>query len=232
MVPAPLALAAVERGSVADRDERVLQPGPPRMMGVDVAGRDGRHAEHCGQIFERSVSAPVAALERALQLDVERTRERTRQTHRRVRVDHTEAVPGAARERDQPFGMLGDDVDRRRRRLTIGMRVREDPAEVCVAALALAEQRDVRPTCERDLRAGDRPQPERLGGVRELERAVDPVVVGERERVVAELHRPRRELLRQRGAVQERIRRVGVQLDVGRRHTRCRLCTLLFMHAA
>jgi hypothetical protein len=41
--------------------------------------------------------------------------------------------------------------------------------------------------------------------VRELERAVDAVVVGERERLVAKLGRSRRELLGQRGAVEERI---------------------------
>ena len=70
------------------------------------------------------------------------------------------------------------------------------------------------PPAERDLGAGDRAQPEVLGRVGELERPVDPVVVGERERVVAELDRPRGELLGQRGAVEERVRRVRVQLDV------------------
>jgi len=40
----------------------------------------------------------------------------------------------------------------------------------------------------------------------ELERAVDAVVVGERERLVAELGRARGELLGQRRAVEERIR--------------------------
>ena len=49
--------------------------------------------------------------------------------------------------------------------------------------------------------------------VRELERAVDAVVVGERERLVPELGR-RRELLRLRRAVEERVRGVAVQLDV------------------
>ena len=56
-----------------------------------------------------------------------------------------------------------------------------------------------------------------LRGVRELERAVDAVVVGERERVVAELGRAGGELLRQRRAVEERVGRVRVQLDVRRR---------------
>ena len=95
------------------------------------------------------------------------------------------------------------------------MRVGEDPAEVRVAAAALAEEREVGSVRERDLGAGDRAQAEVLGGVGELERAVDAVVVGERERLVAELRRAGRELLRLRRPVEERVRRVRVQLDVG-----------------
>ena len=72
----------------------------------------------------------------------------------------------------------------------------------------------MRAAVERHLRAGDRPHAERLRRVRELERAVDAVVVGERERLVSELRRARRELLRLRRAVEERVRRVRVELDV------------------
>ncbi len=67
---------------------------------------------------------------------------------------------------------------------------------------------------ERHLGAGDRAQAERFRGLGELERAVDAVVVGQRERVVAELDGACGELLGQRGAVQERVGRVRVQLDV------------------
>ncbi len=95
------------------------------------------------------------------------------------------------------------------------MRVGEDPAEVRVAALRLAEKRDVS-LSDRHLRAGDRADAEVLRRVRELERAVDAVVVGERERVVAELGGAGGELLGQRGAVEERVRRVRMQLDVWR----------------
>ena len=49
---------------------------------------------------------------------------------------------------------------------------------------------------ECDLRAGDRADADELGRVRELERPVDAVVVGERERLVAELRRAQGELLR------------------------------------
>ena len=72
----------------------------------------------------------------------------------------------------------------------------------------------MRPVRERDLCAGDRPHAEVLRRVRELERAVDAVVVGERERLVAELRRAGRELLRLRRPVKEGVGRVRVQLDV------------------
>ena len=67
---------------------------------------------------------------------------------------------------------------------------------------------------ETQLGARDRSDAERLRRVRELQRAVDTVVVGERERLVAELCRLHDELLRQGRAVEERVRRVAVQLDV------------------
>src|SRR5437773_2448388 len=68
---APLALAAVERGAMPDRDERVLQLGPPRVVRVDVAGGDGRDAERGREVAQMRVPAGIAALERSLQLDVE-----------------------------------------------------------------------------------------------------------------------------------------------------------------
>ena len=61
------------------------------------------------------------------------------------------------------------------------------------------------------------PNAEVLRRVRELERAVDAVVVGERERLVPELGRARRELLRLRRAVEERVR--GMRVELGVRHS-------------
>ena len=49
---------------------------------------------------------------------------------------------------------------------------------------------------QRDLGAGDRADADELRRVGELERAEDAVVVGERERLVAELGRAQRQLLR------------------------------------
>ena len=129
------------------------------------------------------------------------------------------------------------------RRVLPRVRVRrcEQPAEVAVPALVLDQQREVGdsavdgpkirivrfsahhsgPEADGQLGAGDRAQAEALGGVGELHRAPDAVVVGQRQRRVAERRRGARQLERGRGAVEEGEGRVGVQLDVGgRRHRR------------
>src|SRR5262249_14628313 len=120
----------------------------------------------------------------------------------------------------------GQEVALLPRQTRAGVRVGENAAEVRVAVLRLAEERDVRSALgrlrrayadlQRHLRAGDRAHAEVLRRVRELERAVDAIVVGECERVVAELGRAGGELLGQRRAVEERVRGVRMQLDVRR----------------
>ncbi len=134
----------------------------------------------------------------------------------RSRWQQVAAVP--SRRRNLPVPPSPFPVacaDGRLRRPGSCVRVREDPAKVRVAALALAEERDVRAAGERHLSTGDCAHPEALARVGELERPVDAVVVGQGEGVVAELRGARCELFRQRGAVEERVGRVGVQLDVG-----------------
>jgi len=81
----------------------------------------------------------------------------------------------------------------------------DQPTEVRVPLRRLDEDGHVRAVRERQLGAGDGTHAEVLGRVRELERAVDPVVVGQRKRAVAELGGPNRQLLRQRSTVEERI---------------------------
>jgi hypothetical protein len=81
----------------------------------------------------------------------------------------------------------------------------EEAAEARVALRRLDEQRHVRAADQCHLGAGDRTDAEVLRRVCELERAVDAVVVGERDRLVAELGGAEGELLRVRGAVEERI---------------------------
>jgi len=180
---------------------------------MSVAGRDRPHAERLGEVAQRGEPPSVAALERALQLDEESfPAERLCQRRRSVRPPRCKPVPRAAGETDEALVQLGYErgVERRRRGLgrpNAGVRMRcgQQPAEVRVAARRLDQQRDVRAVRQRDLGAGDRPDAERLCRVRELQRAVDAVVIGQRERLVAELGRSCRQLLRQRGAVEERI---------------------------
>ena len=71
VVPAPLRLAAFERGAVLDGDEDVLEARAARVVGVHVPGGHRAHAEGLRERAQRSVPAGVAALEGALELDVE-----------------------------------------------------------------------------------------------------------------------------------------------------------------
>ena len=224
-VAAPLALAAVERGAAADRDEHVLErergAGGARARRRSRrsrrrASRRARAGARCRRASPRSYgrwsstkkrSRPKAAASRAAAFG-SRTRE---------------PVPRAAREADEALvaldqrrraGSSGGSGSRAFLRARSRMRRGEQPAEVRVALRRLDEQRHVRAARERHLGAGDRADAERLRRVRELERAVDAVVVGERERLVAELRRARGELLRLRRPVEERVGRVAVELDV------------------
>ena len=223
VVPAPLRLARLERRVAADRHEHVLQEGAAARVRVGVAGRDRRHAERRRQVAQRRVPAHVAALVGPLQLDVEAVGEGRSERGREIRVSHAEAASGAAGEHDQALVQLGEDagveggVSGRLRLASRRPRPRvrrgHEAAEVRVPALGLDEHGHVRPVEQRQLRARDRPHAERLRRVRELERAVEPVVVGERERLVAELGRLHGELLGERGAVEEGVRGVAVELD-------------------
>ncbi len=225
VVPAPLRLGALERRAVPDRDHRVLQRCPRRRMRVDVARDDRLDPQRLREIPKTRVSPHVAPLERPLELDEEALApERPCQPGGGVRVPHPEPEPRAARQAHQTVVQLLQQrlvqgrIPRRLSLLRPGcrMRGRQEPAEVCVAARALHEQRHVGSVSQRHLRPGDRTDAERLRGVRELERPIDAVMVGESERLVAELGRPNRQLLGQRGAVQERVG--GVRVKLGVRH--------------
>ena len=227
-VPTPLALAPVERGPAADRDERVLEERPSRGVRVDVSRRDGLDPEVLGQVAERGVPPGVAPLVRSLELDEEPLPpERGCEPGRACRVAEREPVARAAGEADEALVELGD---RRERHggleqdavlLPLGSRARmrggEDPAQVRVAPARLDEERQVSSSvglrrCH--LGPRDRPDAGVLRRVGELERAVDAVVIGQRERGVAELCGPHDELLGMRRAVEERVGGMAVQLDI------------------
>ena len=71
----------------------------------------------------------------------------------------------------------------------------DQPAQVRIPLGRLGEQRHVRAVEQRHFRAGDRLQAEVLRLLCERHRAVQAVVIGERQRRVAELRGRERELL-------------------------------------
>ena len=183
-------------------------------MGVRIPGSDRPNADRRRQVAQGAVAALVSSLVGALELDEEPLGpERARERGGAVWTAYRKAMARAAGKTDEPLVQLGQQprVESRRQRFSSFFRSRsrmcrgEQPAEIRVARRALDEQRHVRTVGQCHLRAGDRAHAERLCGVRELERAVDTLVVGQRQRLVAELGRLRSELLGQRGTVEERI---------------------------
>ncbi len=204
VVPTPLLLRRFERPTVADRDHRVLEERAAAVVRVDVARDDGLDADRLCQLPQQVVAPCVATLVGPLELDEEAVAsEDRRQLGRAVRAPDREPVPRAAGEADQALVVSCEQVAIEGRWHRLGRfgprsRVRrgEQPAEVCVPSSRLYEQRHVRPVRERHLGSCDRPHAECLRRMRKLERPGDAVVVGQSERLVSELRRPSRQLLR------------------------------------
>src|SRR4051812_3786990 len=117
---------------------------------MHVAGRDGGDAQVTGKLVEPRVSSRIAPFVRPLQLDVEGPGKGTGHSLCRVRVAGREPVSGAARERDEAFGVAFDELARRLGRQEVALsarlarsrvRVGEDAAEIRVALAGLAEKR-------------------------------------------------------------------------------------------
>src|SRR5438309_1326732 len=114
----------------------------------------------------------------------------------------TEAHLGREDRRDPGFER-GELEPRIASIFTAEMSLGNQPAEVRVPFRRLREQRHVGTVEQGQLRAGDRLETELFRFLRERHRAVQPVVVGERECGVAELRRGERKLLGERGAVEK-----------------------------
>ena len=231
-VATSLTVGAVQRQVMADRDERVLQERTARVVGVDVAGRDGGEAQDLGQLRQVAHQGSIAAGAGPLQLDVHVARaERLDQaTGRSLGVagavggdeSRNHAVSGTPGQTYEPggVGVQVCGIERRRDRPPIGrwarggVRERDQPAQVGVPDVGLDQQRQVRPTGQGQLGPGDRPDPGLLGGMCERERSREPVMIGQRHRRVPERRRLFRKLFGSRCPVQEAEPRVGVQLDV------------------
>ena len=178
------------------------------MVRVDVAGGGRAQAELAREFAEGRVPASVPARVRPLELDEEAVAAKSAgEAGGRIGSADGQAVPGAAGQADETLVPLFEqgEIETRVEPL-VSVRGGEETAEVGVALRRLDEQGDMGPPLQAELGTGDRPDAERLRRVRELERAADAVVVGERERLVAEVGGPRGELFGLRGTVEERIR--------------------------
>ena len=191
---------------------------------MDVAGGHAAQLQAGGERGERAVAGTVPGEERALQLDAQPLATKgLAQSPHALLVVH--AVLRAAGQADQSLGVGADRLERDggSRRVTralagVGVSERQQPAQIAPALLHGDQQRQVAAVGKAQLGAVDRAQSESAGGVCELHRAVDPVVVGQRERPVTELECCGGELLGQRGAVEEGIGGVAMQLGVGDAH--------------
>jgi hypothetical protein len=99
----------------------------------------------------------------------------------------------------------------------VRVRLRDQLAQVAVPDRVLAQKREVVAVVERQLGAGDRAQPERPGRHRELHGAMEPIVVRQRERPMPLPRRRGHQLDRVGGAVEERERRMTMELYVHER---------------
>jgi len=114
-VPAPLGLAALERGPAADRDEHVLEQRSPRVMRMDVPGCNSPDAQVLGEVAEEADPPCIAALEGALELDEEAlAAERPRKPCGGIRIPDCESAARATREADESLGELRDRLERHR----------------------------------------------------------------------------------------------------------------------
>ena len=126
----------------------------------------------------------------------------------------------AAGEREQPLRVRGDGVERERGAPAIAVhaRARDERGEIAVARAIFGEEhemvRHAAVAAHGDLGADDALERTAVARLREGDDAAQLIVIGERERVVAELHRAIDELVGMRRAIEERERGVAVQLDV------------------
>ena len=223
-VPAPLGLGGIERGVQPDRHERILEGRPAAGMGMDVSGGHPAQPEPVGQPTQTAVAGSIVAQERPLQLDPQVLwSERVSQAPERALIMHPS--PSASAQADEARSMLEHHLERDARRSRwpgllprVRMGPREDPAQPTPASGIPHQQRQVAAIVEIDLGPVERSQAQRPGGDGELHRAGDRVVVGEGQRRIAMADSGGGDLIRQRGAVQERERRVAVELDI--RHER------------
>ena len=107
VVAAPLALAAIERSAVLDRDEHVLQRRQAGVVRMDVSGSDRSDSERLGELVQDAVPGGVPTFERPLELNEEAVAAKCAgQPRGSVRLPHREPVPRTAGQADEAVVQL------------------------------------------------------------------------------------------------------------------------------
>ena len=222
----PPRLGLLQRAAQPHRHQRVLERSPLGPVHVDVPSRDARNAKAAGELLQPAVASPVVPPERPLKLDPEAIRpERGQQplTQRRCPLGLA-ALPAprqrpltrAARQAHEPLTSLlqrfepqdGGEGVAIRGGPSVPVRLRDEPAEIAIAACILHQESQVKWSADSirhgHLRAGDGADALRAARLRELHRSPDPIVVRESDRPVPELRSRQRQLVGQRCPVSER----------------------------
>ena len=225
-VAAPQRLRRVQRRVVAQRDERVLQRRARR------ARARGRCRWRPRRRRAAPPARPAAGCGRGRRAG---TAAAARPAGRRARTRPAAGAASARRARPGARSRSGTPARRRAPRSSRSNWQVTSPkasgvvaasSRVCACARVRIRHRLRQPSCVSTSSVRWRPSsrstsapwialsPSPFGGLRELHRAAQPVVVGQRERAVAELGRGGGQLVGQRGAVEEGEGGVGVELGV------------------
>ena len=229
-----------ERFAVLHRRQHIVQLVPRSLVVVHVAGAHDADADPLGQRRQATVALCIAVDQMVLQLNEDLVRAegvqptaqlalRSGQLAGRCEIRQLAATP--ANQQDQS-GRSGAQVRGVQPGLATALilgfgvveeesaRAAEQLAEIAVALAGLGQHGHVRarsflPVADGQLGAGDGADAalfERLG---ELQRAVQAVVVGQRERRVAQFGGALGQLIDARSAIKEREAAMQVELDVG-----------------
>ena len=207
VVAAPQRLGGVQRRVLADRHERVLQPraGRARARGRRRSPRTAPRAARPARASPRFSARSWRANGRCSSIRNASRPEGGQQRPRRRLVAHARAR--AARQADQPLGMLGEIA--RASATAASSCAGPGVSRVCACARVSSRQRLRQPAASRDQQGQVRwrvassvagsttstsapwmaRSPSDARRLRELHRTRDRVVVGQRERVVAALER-------------------------------------------
>ena len=236
----PEAVFVLHVGVRADAEEDVLVGGVVRLDVMQVVRRDHRQPRLAGQAQQLHAQLLVLIDAVLLQLDVvvaEQLFVVVRRLHRVVEAAVQQAsrnlAGGAAREHDEPFAVLLQDLAVHARAVVVALevRLRRERQEVVVAGLVLGQHRQmvrllrlrvaVQSRALRDVGfdADDRLDVALPRLFVELDRAVEDAVVRQADRLLAQLFGAVHQFRDAREAVEERELGVGVEV---REHQRGR----------